>query len=350
MAVLSADQHARGGLLLADAAEQRAQLAHAPIAVAQRFAALVRSDLLHLPLPAHGDTAGRFAALSALGAADLSLARLAEGHVDAVAILTEAGHAVPAGRLGVWAADPPDGRVEAERTADGQWLLTGTKQWCSGAGLVDAALITAHAPDGYRLFLLGTHREGVVVRGGEWQAVGMRASATGVIELDGAPVESGEVIGGPGWYLDRAGFWPGGAGVAACWYGGARGLTEVLRDRLTAAHRSGREPDPHRLRELGAATALCDAMEAHLRATAQLIDDAGRLGSSGDLLRRAVWSVRASVERLCLEALPQLERGLGPAALTGDPRAAALAADLPVYLRQHHGGRDLAALGRAAVG
>src|SRR5690348_908598 len=48
---------------------------------------------LDLPLPGAGRTAQRWAALAAWGARDLSLARLAEGHVDALAILTEAGRA-----------------------------------------------------------------------------------------------------------------------------------------------------------------------------------------------------------------------------------------------------------------
>jgi hypothetical protein len=42
-----------------------------------------------LPLPASGKTGVRFAALSSWSAQDLSLGRLAEGHVDALAILAE---------------------------------------------------------------------------------------------------------------------------------------------------------------------------------------------------------------------------------------------------------------------
>lgn len=69
---------------------------------------------------------------------DLSIARLAEGHADAAAICAEGGQAAPEGLLGVWAADPPDGRLAAAaaRVALG-WRLHGCKRWCSGARVLD---------------------------------------------------------------------------------------------------------------------------------------------------------------------------------------------------------------------
>ena len=50
---------------------------------------------LTLPEPGHGQTPQRWSALAALGRTDLTLARLAEGHVDALAILAEAGRDRP---------------------------------------------------------------------------------------------------------------------------------------------------------------------------------------------------------------------------------------------------------------
>ncbi|MDP8978857.1 MAG: hypothetical protein M3N17_09875 [Actinomycetota bacterium] len=55
---------------------------------------------LDLPLPGDGSTWARFRGLAELAAADLSVARLAEGHADATAILVEAGVAFPGGLLG----------------------------------------------------------------------------------------------------------------------------------------------------------------------------------------------------------------------------------------------------------
>src|ERR1700729_1767480 len=102
-------------------------------ATAAAFAEAVESGRLNLPLPGGGRTRERWAVLADLAGQDLSLARLAEGHTDALAILAELGAGPPpAGpRWGVWAAQPPGPGLTARRTGDG-WRLDGTKQYCSG--------------------------------------------------------------------------------------------------------------------------------------------------------------------------------------------------------------------------
>src|SRR4051812_16755429 len=107
--------------------------------------------LERVPLPGSGGTVQRLRALAELGAIDGALARLAEGHLDAVAILAELGADIESGPLrGVWAARPELLRAEP---APGGWRLTGTKPWCSGTDGIDRALVTATATDGaVRLF------------------------------------------------------------------------------------------------------------------------------------------------------------------------------------------------------
>ncbi|HEX6257657.1 MAG TPA: acyl-CoA dehydrogenase family protein [Euzebyales bacterium] len=292
-----------------------------------------------VPLPGSGATRRRLEVLADVGAEDLATARLVEGHLDALAILEEAGTARPEGLLGVWAADPPTGRVHAA-AHDAGWILSGVKQWCSGAGALDHALVTAHADDGYRLFVVPFDRGGVDVARDPWHAVGMRDSDTFDVVLDGVAVDAAEAVGPPGWYLSRRGFWMGGIGVAACWYGGASGALDALRDTVR------RREDPHGLAHLGAADALCAAMWALLASAADAVDD----GVAGADLRRLAWRVRAAVERLAPDVLLHVERGVGAGGLTRDAAMARRAADLPVYIRQHHAESDLAALGADVVG
>src|ERR1700678_54079 len=96
---------------------------------ARAFMAAAESGRLDLPLPGHGATRDRWAAFSGLAEEDLSLARLGEGHADAVVILAELGgpRPRPGSRWGVWAANPPGPNVMASRQG-GSWLLRGTKQ------------------------------------------------------------------------------------------------------------------------------------------------------------------------------------------------------------------------------
>ena len=71
---------------------------------AAAFAHAVRSGRLELPLPGSGRTRERWAVLAGLAEEDLSLARLAEGHTDAIAILAELGASPPAGSR--WGSGP----------------------------------------------------------------------------------------------------------------------------------------------------------------------------------------------------------------------------------------------------
>ncbi|MQA32368.1 acyl-CoA dehydrogenase family protein [Modestobacter roseus] len=289
------------------------------------------------PLPGAGATLDRWRQLAALAERDLPLARLAEGHADAVAVLAELGEPeTPHGaRLGVWAAEPPDGRVAATPTDDGGWQLTGRKRWCSGAGVLTAALVTATADDGRRLFLLDLDHPGVRVDPTAWVGAGMAGSDTADVHLHDVPVRP---VGGPGAYLARPGFWHGGIGVAAVWAGGARGVAAAL---VAAAVRRG--PDPLRDAAVGAVDVLLAGVDAALRGAAAEVD-ADPLDRAGTAQLRAQ-RLRALAARAGEEVLGTVGRALGAAPLAHDAEHAARVADLTVYLRQHHGERDLAALG-----
>ena len=323
----------QGTSLLSPVADDRT--ARSPgSAVAAAFADAVESGRLDLPLPGGGRTRERWAALADLAGEDLSLARLAEGHADALAILAELGTGRPPGgtRWGVWAAQPPGPGLTARLAGDG-WRLDGTKQYCSGARSLTHALVTAVAPDGSRLFTVSTQSLAPVP--GSWPATGMAASDTLDVELTDVPAEP---VGGPGDYTGRPGFAHGGAGVAACWYGGARGVGHTL---LTAA--AERDVGPHALAHLGAVDiALRTARSALDAAAAEIDADPDDLRDGGRL--RAL-RVRALVESVATEVMHRVGRALGAGPLSHDEAHSRRVADLTVYLRQHHAERDLAELG-----
>jgi len=293
---------------------------------------------LDLPLPGAGRTLARWEALAELSAADLTLGRLAEAHADAVAILTELDGPPPTGLWGVWAAEPPAAPVRARQ--QGRWTLTGRKAWCSGAEVLDHALVTACADDGRRLFAVDLREVRPVV--GSWAAVGMAASGSVSVDLVSTPAAP---VGGPGDYLDRPGFWHGGAGVAACWYGGALGAARTL---LAAAR--ARSLDPHQLAQLGAVDAIITGLAAHLSVAASQIDAGALVPPTAGADRLRAQRLRARIEAGATEVLDRVGRALGAAPLCLDRVAAQRAADLPVYLRQSHAERDLAGLGELAAG
>ena len=305
-----------------------------PARVAQvglRFEAACASGVLDVPLPGAG-VHRRWLALARLAADDLCVARLAEAHLDALAILAELGSASPAPgtRWGVWAAHPPAPSLTAART-DGGWLLSGRKPWCSGARTLTHALVTADAADGYRLFAV----ELTATRPcpGTWPAVGMAGSDSLEVEFDDLLATA---VGGPHDYLERPGFWHGAIAVAACWYGGAVGLARALTD-------GGRSLHPHALAHLGAVDARLSSLATVFAVVAAEVD-ADPLDRTGQAHLRAA-RLRAETERTALDVLDRVGRALGAGPLCRDARHAGLAADLPVYLRQSHAETDLAQLG-----
>jgi alkylation response protein AidB-like acyl-CoA dehydrogenase len=302
--------------------------------VAAAFTVAVESGRLDLPLPGSGATRERWAAFADLAEGDLSVARLGEGHADALAILAELGGPAPAAgsRWGVWAANPPGPNVTATWRAGG-WLLRGTKQYCSGARTCTHALVTAAADDGQRLFAVAV--ADLEPHEGSWPATGMAGSDT----LDvGFPAVTAEPVGRPDQYTNRPGFSHGGVGVAACWYGGARGVARALLD--TAAKR---DVGPHALAHLGAVDIALRAARAALAQSADEID-ADPLDLRGDGPRRAL-RVRGLTEAVATDVLARTGRALGAGPLSHDEAHSRLVADLTVYLRQHHAERDLARLG-----
>jgi alkylation response protein AidB-like acyl-CoA dehydrogenase len=286
-----------------------------------------------LPLPGHGNTSERFRSLAELGRADLVAARLGEGHADAGAIRAELGDGEnqPGERWGVWAAAPSS--VRAVLTPDG-WRLTGDRPWCSGAEWCTHALVTAAALDGIRLFAVTNSPPTATPLDGTWPAVGMAGSDSRTIRFTDAPARP---VGEPGQYVDRPGFWHGGIGVAAVWYGGALGVADKLRHPT-------KELSPHALAHLGAVDVALGAAGAVLYDAAATID-----ASPKEDQHRLALRVRATVEMAATSVIDHVGRALGAGPLCQDGEHARRVADLTVYLRQSHAEGDLEQLGRLLI-
>ncbi len=288
-----------------------------------------------LPLPASGNTALRHSRLLAMGRHDLSYAKLAEAHWDAVAILAEAGRGPVAGAVyAVWASEKPDQRLRCT-PADGGYLITGTKMFCTGATLVDRALLTT----GEQMLVdvdLRANAALIHYDSSGWHTPAFAATQTATATFHSVFLPAENVVGEKDWYVQRSGFWHGACGPAACWAGGAAGL-------LDFAVRQRRE-DPHTLAHLGAMHAAVWMMEACLNEAGQEIDRGSEAATEG---RMRALTVRHVVEQACSDILRRLLRAYGPHPLVFDPDISRRYAELDLFLRQCHAERDLEALGLA---
>lgn len=312
---------------------------------AEALAQLVRQGLDDIPLPARGATLQRWRLLCAVAGHDLSLAKLYEGHTDALAVQAEVAPRLDrlnGATWGMWASESPAGRTHLTAIGGDEVRLNGCKAWCSGAAQVSHGLLTAWASGGTRpqLVRVAMRQPGVSVSGAAWHAVGMDASASLDVSFHDA---TAHLVGDEGAYLQRPGFWQGGAGVAACWHGGALSLANSLRRALAEAPAGRRSA--FRLAALGKVDLALQSTAALLREAAQWIDQHPEQDASAVALR-----VRLAAERSATLVLDEAGRALGATPFCRDRRFARMAADLPVFVRQSHAERDFAALGeRVAV-
>jgi alkylation response protein AidB-like acyl-CoA dehydrogenase len=301
-----------------------------------------------LPKPGEGATVTLWEHLATIAAHDLGAARAIEPHLDAVAILDQAG-------FGEWplAADPAEnawGVFAAEggpplvATKDGDaWVLNGTKPWCSLADRLGAALITATVDGGERrLFAVALQQEGITTHNEEWVGRGLTEIPSGPVDFAGVEAFP---IGEAGWYLSRPGFAWGGMGVAACWYGGAVGVARTLFE--SAQQKSAlKKSDALVHLQVGAVDELLQSARRALAEAAMLVDAGLATGTLGTLTAKRV---RATVASTSEEILARVGHALGPAPLAKDATHAKRVSDLQLYLRQHHAERDDASLGEALL-
>ncbi len=278
-----------------------------------------------LPAPGMGRTRLRFQRLAEIAAVDLSLARLAEGHFDAKAILDEAEITFEEDHtFAVWVS----GSALSSKSLNETTVLSGCKQFCSGYGSAERALVDGAGASGTFLYLIDANSPSAV--DSSWPAVGMADSASVTLNFEECPVIG--PVGVADFYRTRPGFWNGSANVAACWYGGALGLARRAR------HFSGSSADKSPI--VGEIAVSLAQMRHALMQTADDIDNCPTVDPStrelrAMLVRDIIYSGCNRVHSLSLELS-------GSELSTHCASQARALADLPIYLRQYHPARDRA--------
>lgn len=277
-------------------------------------------------------------ALMTVGGADLSAGRIFEGHVNAVKLVFTYGDGAQKRRLaddvaagavcGVWNAEAPPGLQWRDAPGGGGGRLQGAKIYASGLGLVSRPILTARREDGEVLMLAPRLPPDRPHDLSGWTVRGMRATATGTIELTGLEVAAADVVGAPGDYY-RSPLFKGGAWrFAAVQTGAVLRLLGLFRHELKTRRREG---DPHQKARLGTAAVAAETAELW-------VERAAALAEGGEVAPAAVDAyvnlARLAVERAALEVLVLAERGLGLSAFTRPNPVERVARDLSTYLRQ----------------
>ena len=283
--------------------------------------------------------------LRRIGHGSLPLGRLYEGHVNALRLVELYGterqrelfaREVRDGALfGVWNTDGSEGLALHERP-DGRTYLEGGKILASGAGQVERPLVTAKCADGTVRMVLPRLIKGERADLSRWVMHGMRASATGSIDLSGLRIEADDLLGGPGDYLREPVFSGGAWRFATVQLGGIERLLDELRLHLTRTNRGG---DPYQQARVGTAAMAAETARLWVAAAAALNesppDDPGEVIAYVNLARSAV-------ERAGLDVLELTHRSIGLAGFHRDHPVERVTRDLATYLRQPAPDRALA--------
>ena len=273
---------------------------------------------------------GLLALLTLLGRGNLALGRLLEAHVNALRLIVRFGDRAVCGQaardaadghlFGLWVTDPPGSGL---RLLPGG-VLDGDKQFCSGAGHVTRAVVTAEDPGGQTRLAYASLEEGVAASPLSGGLAGMRAAATGQVRFRHAPALP---FGAPGDYLREPDFSCGAWRTSAVTLGGLQALAEELRRQLVAR---GRQHDPHQQARVGETLIAVETARLWIAAAAVRAEspqaDAEAIAYVG--------LARLAVERACLDTMERAHRSLGVAALLRSNPVERLCRDLATYLRQ----------------
>lgn len=288
----------------------------------------------HPPCPGQGHTLQRWRILASVAAQDLSVCKLAEAHWDALAILNDLEQTAyeSSDKLwAVWAADNPKAPLNLV-LRNGKAYLEGRKTWCSGADVVTHALLTCPGENADSYFcLLDMQAPGIHADHSQWQPVGMRSVQTAQLHFARTPVQ---VLGPRSLYLERPGFFHGGAGIAACWYGAACAIAQKLRTHLDISN-------PHASAHLGAMFAELRAVRSMFHVLAESIDREPAQRWVEDIL-----ALRSMMRNIATSVIEHSSRAMGPAPLCSDAEHAQRCADLAVWITQQHAERDNEGLGK----
>jgi alkylation response protein AidB-like acyl-CoA dehydrogenase len=308
-------------------------------------ALLATKGLLAAPLPTTFGGAGwgtepdgcegAFEALRLVGRTSLPLGRLYEGHMNALRLVMVYGTRTQqevaaddarAGCLfGVWNTEGSSVSLRVEED-----ILRGGKILCSGAGLVERALVTArHRGQGPQQMLVvplprGTERASLA----EWTPQGMRASATGSIDLDGIRVTPDMLLGEPDVYFRQPDFSAGAWRFLAVQLGGIEAVAEALRAHLL---RTGRGENPHQAARFGAVLTAVETARLWVHRAALMAE---QRTAPPDHLVAYVNLARGAVERAGLDVMEVATRSVGLQGLMRPHPLERLMRDLATYLRQ----------------
>lgn len=287
--------------------------------------------------------------LADVGWGDLAVARIYEGHANALWLVARFGSSeqqahcaalVSAGVvLGVWNTDDPGAPLAL---AEGR--LVGGKNFASGADGVSLAIVTVPAEGGRVMLLVPV--SGQPIDRSWWRPTGMRLSGSHIVDFSGVYAPAGCMIGNPDDYTSQPWFTGGAIRFAAAHTGGMHAVHDAMKDHLMQTGRAG---DPHQQHRLARSAMAVETgyLWLHRAASAWNAAECKADEDNCSELLGIANAARMAIEFAALEVLELAERSVGAAGFLAPHPLERLARDLRTYLRQPAPDRTLSMVGES---
>ena len=293
-----------------------------------------------------------------LGRADLTLARLFEGHANGVQLVETFGSdalkdrfaaAVRGGASSaIWNTERPGHALSFTPRADGSAVtLIGGKVFCSAAARVTRPVICGTLEGeggGWQMAAVPLDDTPHAVDPAGWDPLGVRGTETYAIRFaEGATVDRGDLIGTPGDYLREPWLTAGAARFLAVQVGACERLLELVRSDLWIAKRTDHPGQRARAAEL---TRLVARGRFWLDALGDRCDRWIDEPDETDRLVALTRAARTEIEDLSHAAIRLASQCLGLRAMVAPHPLERLIRDLTTYLRQPALDTSVEGLGR----
>ncbi len=333
------------------------------------LAQLREHGVLSLALPTHeggmglGYEPGTWPALlkllRCLGYVSLPVARIYEGHVNALQLLEQYGtpdqlsacaaNVREHGALsGVWNTDEHRHPTTLFQLPTGRFSIDGCKAFASGAGWITQPLLTGEwLSQGRQLIWLDRPIAPARIDPTSWSPMGMRETASYTVDISGLEVEARALVGQPGDYYREPTFSAGALRFVAAQLGAAERLLADTRKFLMAQRR---HKDVSQLTRLSEMTILVETGRHWVESTGHMADRyLGPLPRRLDFRRllTQVSMARVAVETICLRVMELVEKCIGARGLIEPQSFGRTLADLRMYLRQPFTDGALLSVGNA---
>jgi len=292
--------------------------------------------------------------LKSIGKASLPVGRIFEGHMNALQLVDIYGtegqkkrwfEEVTSGQklFGVWNTQDQDG-VFAHERADGNFLLKGSKTFCSGGDQIQRPLITAELKSpsvkGWQMCIIPTEKVAAIKQDKSfWQPLGMRASASFRMDFTGIILSREDLLGTPNDYYKQPHFSSGAIRFCSVQLGGAEAVLEETHQLLKSINRTEDSFQKARIAEM---SFLIETGNLWIRQAADKIQS-GQHGN--EQIIAYINMARSMIEETCLRCMALSERSVGARGLLRPENLERIHRDLTTYLRQPAPDASLVSIG-----